>query len=504
MRTERGGRGRIADGADRPTRRRFLRTAGALLSCGVVELAAASPAPQPPPRRSAPRAAAGEAPPLAPPRGRAQLVRVPSRLDNLLRTNVNSHSNLWTVPGPRGRAVQYFAFYDERRRTHIARREFPNGEFGAPVDIHDRVSARELEYDSHNNAAVGVASDGTVFVLANHHVDPLQMARTTRAHDITSFERMARESLGARDGDRVTYPAFFYLGNDLCLSYREQEAGRTFSRFRWLLKRYDAAAGRWSDLAQLNTGNYLRLYVSNIGWSADRSTIHLAACWRDDRAERYSSGTSAQFDLFHLWSRDARRWYQYGSEREVPLPLDWRDPGDSDVPVNIWTSRPGGSADQPANSGTVEVDGAGRPHILHDSRTARRGSDSWLHVGSADGDRFLSRPAIREYGTDDLFRLPDGGMAIIGSERDGVWCTPLDGPSRGRRILLAEGFTNEAYVVCVDKTAMEHGWLSMMLTHVKRGHWQTSERGAWPQDAWVMSIPGAELAAFDSPFRATG
>ena len=123
---------------------------------------------------------------------------------------------------------------------------------------------------------MGIAPDGTIFVTANHHVDPLRMAMTSRPYDMKSFKRLPSGSINGNDDDRVTYPSFTYLGNDLYFSYREQEAGGGTPKFRWLLKKWNVQSKKWDDAAQFNTGTHLRLYLSNFHWDKNKKNIHVS------------------------------------------------------------------------------------------------------------------------------------------------------------------------------------------------------------------------------------
>lgn len=144
------------------------------------------------------------------------LVRIPSKMDNLYRYNVNSESDIVTFRNKSRNTVQQaLTFYNAERHLSIMVRDFPLGHWGRPVDIHRHIGNDELEYDSHNATGLGIASDGTLFVSGNQHVDPLRMAITTRPYDITSFKRSPANAINANDDDRVTYPAFAYLGDEL-------------------------------------------------------------------------------------------------------------------------------------------------------------------------------------------------------------------------------------------------------------------------------------------------
>ncbi len=420
----------------------------------------------------------------------ASLVRIPSMMDNLYRYNVNSESDIVTFRNKsRNTFQQALTFYNADRHLSIMVREFPLGQWGNPVDIHRHIGNDELEYDSHNATGLGVASDGTLLVTANQHVDPLRMAMTTRPYDITSFKRLPADAINANDDDRVTYPAFTYLGDELYFSYREQETGGGQPAFRWLLKKWNTVDKRWDDAAQFNTGKKLRLYVSNIAWNNAGTELHLAATWRDDRPEVLTGSTDQQHDLFHLYSNDGKHWKQY-AVGNVKLPLLWTDPGESTVPELIWNSGKGDPI--PANAGSIAVAANSYPHILNKAR----GRSLFYHFH--DGKQWHSIENVFPSISNDIFPLPDG-MGAISTRGDAIYFHRLSPRIDRKGVLLAKGYVTRHFNASVDKTAIAQGWLSMMLTENKHSG-VNSNKGSYPTDAFVMSIPLALLDSFDTPF----
>ena len=422
--------------------------------------------------------------------GQASMVMIPSRMDNLYRYNVNSESDIVTfLNKSRNTLQQALTFYNTDRHLSIMVRDFPSGQWSDPVDSHRHIGNDELEYDSHNATALGIAADGTFFVSANQHVDPLRMAMTTRPYDITSFTQLPANSINAKDDDRVTYPSFAYLNEELYFSYREQEVGGGQPAFRWLLKKWNTVKRRWDDVAQFNTGIKLRLYVSNIAWNNEGTQLHLAATWRDDRPRVLSGSTDHQHDLFHLYSSDGKQWKQY-SAGEVKLPLVWTDPGESTVPELIWNTGKGDPV--PANAGSIAVDASSFPHILNKAR----GGSLFYHFH--DGKQWLSIEDVFPSMSDDIFPLPDG-MGAVSARGDAIYFHRLSPRIDRKGVLLAKGYVTRHFNASVDKAAIAHGWLSMMLT--KNEHSAVNHnKGRFPTDAFVMNIPLVNLDKFDTPF----
>jgi len=425
------------------------------------------------------------------------LVKLPLRMDNLYKYNVGAVTNMWTANVPGGVPLQFVSFYDERKRVHIASREFPHGEFGRPIDIDGRVHPGDtLEPDSHNHTGVAVAPDGTVFVTANHHVDELNLAKTARPYDLTSFVNVPASELGRGIVERITYPSFFRLGGYLWLSAREQDVGGGTNFFMWHLWRYNHDSGEWDIRTRLNGGQRLRLYLSNVDWSADESEIHFLGVWRE---EQFRTGLSRNTDLFHLTSRDGID-FEHVDGTPVDLPLVWRSDRnrasavDHEVPVTVWDTAAGDP--QPYQPGSVVFDGSGNPHMLiKEMANGRR--DTWHHRWDAGRRTWVSRKPEVATHTDDLVVLPDGRVGMIGHAKDAIWWLDLSTPG-AKRVQLAKGYHTRDFEVNVGKTEMRLGYLSIWLT--ENGHDLPGRlRGARPEDAWVLTIGLDELSGFDRP-----
>jgi len=424
-------------------------------------------------------------------------VKLPLRLDNLYKYNVTAVTNMWTEIVPSGVSMQIVSFYDERKRVHIATREFPHGEFGEPIDIDEHVHPGDtLEFDSHNNTGVAIAPDGTVFVTANHHVDELNLAKTARPYDLTSFVNVPASSLGQGIVERITYPSFFKLDGYLWLSAREQDVGGGTNYFMWHLWRYNHDTGEWDIRTRLNGGQRLRLYISNVDWSADESEIHFLGVWRDDF---FRTGLSQNTDLFHLTSRDGIS-FEHVDGTPVDLPLVRRSDrnrasaADHEVPVTVWDTAAGDP--QPYQPGSVIYDGAGTPHMLiKEIGNGRR--DTWHHRWDAGRRGWVSRKTGLATHTDDLVSLPDGRVGMLGHANDAIYFLDLSTPD-AERVLIAKGFHTRDFDVNVGKTEMRFGYLSIWLT--ENGHSPPrSQGGSRPADAWVLTIGLDQLSEFDRP-----
>ena len=172
------------------------------------------------------------------------------------------------------------------------------------------------------------------------------------------------------------------------------------------------------------------------------------------------------------------------------LPLSWSGPGQSTVPRLIWNTGKGDPI--PGNAGSIAVDKSSYPHILNKARTGQ------LHYHRYDGERWVSIADVFASRTDDLFQLPDG-MGAVSARGDSIYFHRLTPEVDRQGVLLAKGYVTKHYHASVDKNAIEHGWLSMMLT-LNQHHAVGSNRGSYATDAYVMSIPLSALDGFSDPF----
>ena len=234
--------------------------------------------------------------------------KLPSKLDGSFQYNVSGNENLTTFEDVDGDLSQLVTYWGDDRRAKVSIRRFPEGEWSKEVDVSDALGCNTVDGDSHNNITIGIDTLGYIYVAGDHHVDPLYMCKSDAPYTIHSgFSNVNRSLLGTKDTDRVTYPEFFYHGDDLCFSYREQDhtriSGKTAPLFIWYLKKLDVRTGKWSEMAQINTSDWVRMYVSNIAMGP--SGLHLCGLWRD---EKNGGGPDKQQDLFQRDRLDIYRW----------------------------------------------------------------------------------------------------------------------------------------------------------------------------------------------------
>ncbi len=426
----------------------------------------------------------------------ATLQKVPGLLDNLYKYNVNGISDLITYRRPDGQLVQLLTYWADDRRLHITERNFPGGEFLTPVDIHTAVMGGQeaLEYDSHNSAAIGVASNGVMFVTGNHHVSELNMAKSATPYDIGSLTRMAPSAMvSLSEVERVTYPSFFNHGGYLYFSYREQEAGQNAPRFRWMINRYDPGRDEWTTAVQFNTGIKLRLYVSNIAVEPDGDTMHMFGIWRND-AGKGSNHVDNQQELFHLYSNNGTDWFPTGSSRSVTAdkPL-WFNNGERGLSgytgqqlndnEKIWSKD---KDPKPRNAGAITVDNTGFAQGLVKAEDGALYHHAW--TGAEWRSDRLQGWSSHGY---DIVSCPNDTAAIL-SVNEKVYYRSLN-PSKKthtKPVLLADGFTTKHFTLSVDKEAIKYGYISLMLTsnsHYSPGT-HSGQSSTNKQPAWVATV----------------
>jgi len=442
---------------------------------------------------------------LEPALGLANLKQIPATLDNTFKYNANGSSTLVTFTDNNGNLRQLYSFVGHPdRQMYLTIRDFPAGDWETPVNVHAAAMGNTVwEDDNHNNTAVGVAGDGTIFVTGNHHVDRLRMARSNQPFSIRSgFSNVSANEIPGNFAGRVTYPSFAYANSYLYFSYRDQIVGQGNGRFRWVIVRYNHVTGTFDNLSQLNSGSSLRLYISNVASSTDGTTLHWSGVWRDDNGP--GSGTENQLDLFHFYStNNGQSWTQYGLSGNHPLPLIWNERGHNhlggndnprgfDVQQLIWNTP---ASPVPRNAGSIAVDTNGNPHILNDER------DGVLWYHRYTGAQWLSVRSPFESSTDAPFSMGNGKMGALVHRNSDIYFHSLDPNDRSYRdgVLLARGFANSQNNATADVIAVREGWLSTVIMKANN-HPPRTNAPSNPQPAFVLSVPIDELENFDTPF----
>lgn len=425
-----------------------------------------------PPSPSLPDFTGGVSPVVDTLPGQPNLKQAPEQLDNTFKYNANSSANLLTFDHPDGRTVQLFAYYAANRRLHIVERDFPDGDWGTPVDIHSAANgSTSLELDSHNYIALGICPQtGHIFVANNMHVDPLRMTKSAQPYSITSgWNNFAQNQIKGEYYRRITYPAFSTVGlgadERLVLSQRDQLVGSGIPRFKTAMMIFNEDA---TELTQIpfTTGASLRLYTSSVVRDDATGTIHLAGTWRDE-----SLGTSnfKHYDLFHIYSPNGRDWYQYERQEKLQLPLIWDEfgrnwragvdglPRGYPVPHNIWKTTEG--APHTWNAVSLNLDENGFPHIIFQQESGR---DVWhAHF---NGNSWSTRKLNFNVDSAASFVHNDTQALLYVDGNHVRYRSLIQGnPYFNEPLTLASGFTNSDSNATIDFGAYKRGWLSFML-----------------------------------------
>lgn len=259
---------------------------------------------------------------------------------------------------------QYVGYYDAERRLVIAQRELASAQWNV-----QRLPTA-VGWDSHNSIEIAVDQQGYVHVTGNMHVTPLIYFRTTKPHDISTFERVS-EMVG-RNEDRVTYPRFLRLPDGtLVFMYRDGASGRG----RQFINRYDVLAKRWDRLLDqplLDGGEEMSAYPVGPLLGPD-GLWHLCWMWRD------TPDCATNHDVSYARSRNLVHWETIDGVG-LELPLTPRSKGVVVDPVPVGgglintTHRVGFDTQSRVVISYHKYDGQGRSQIYN----ARWENGQWL------------------------------------------------------------------------------------------------------------------------------
>jgi hypothetical protein len=205
--------------------------------------------------------------------------------------------------------MQFVAHYDVDRNMTIAARSLDSEEWDTAT------LPSVVGWDSHNNIAMAVDSEGHLHVSGNMHGDPLVYFRSQIPHDIHSFEDLG-EMVGESEA-RCTYPTFFNgPSGDLVFSYRSGGSGNGNTFFNI----YDVESKGWTRLIDepLTDGEGLR-NAYHIGPTLGPDGFwHLVWVWRD------TPDAATNHDISYARSRDLLTW-ENGRGDAVALPFTLRE-----------------------------------------------------------------------------------------------------------------------------------------------------------------------------------
>ena len=199
---------------------------------------------------------------------------------------------------------QYVAYYDAEHRMIVAARSVEETEWEKVV------LPSKVGWDSHNYLTMAIDEHGELHLAGNMHCVPLIYFRTTKAGDITTFERSA---MTGQDEDRCTYPRFLTDAEGrLLFTYRSGGSGNGHRIYNG----YDAETRRWSrflDTPLFDGEGERNAYPQGPERGPD-GFFHVVWVWRD------TPDCATNHHLSYARSRDLKSWETAAGEA-VTLPL---------------------------------------------------------------------------------------------------------------------------------------------------------------------------------------
>lgn len=215
---------------------------------------------------------------------------------------------------------QYVAYYNAERRTVVAQRDLPDGEFAKKVlssesDKPPRQSKGRTStvqgWDSHNYLTLAVDSEGYIHLAGNMHVSPLTYYRSTEPGDILTMEQV-KKMTGKRE-KRCTYPHFRTAPDGRMLfHYRDGWSGNGIEIYNV----YDAKAKTWSryfEESLISGEGKCNAYQRGPSLGPD-GYYHLLWMWRE------THHAETNHDLSYARSKDLLNWETAGGEK-LDLPI---------------------------------------------------------------------------------------------------------------------------------------------------------------------------------------
>lgn len=313
--------------------------------------------------------------------------------------------------------------------------------------------------DSHNDAVLGISSDGLIHISYDHHNNRLHYRVSQKPYDIHSFGE--EQPMTGQDEDSVTYPQFI-SGPDgsLYFFYRNGASGNG----SLYMNRYDAATKTWQVVFHpLIDGQGAR---SPYWWrpcvGAD-GTIYIAWCWRD------TPNAETNHDLCFACSKDGgRSWLRSdGKPQAVPMTLD-----------NAEVVDPIPQGSNLINQCSSAVDNQGHCHLVqyfNDSGGIPQYFDEWF-----DGHAWHKNQVSHRTGK---FSLSGGGSLAIPISRpevavlqDGTACVITRDAEVGGGIRLYKS------------SAPYDNWQIKDLTHADLGNWEPMYDLARLHDSNILSL----------------
>lgn len=441
--------------------------------------------------------------------------------------NSSHHERLNTFKNSKGEWKQRWAYYAADQNITIVERDFPNGKWEKPVNVHNVVNAggkgdptwrlgtnaqgfHEQEVDNHNNVTTNTTASGRAVVCGNMHAHYIKIA-VSDTDDLngkwTSFDYKdfpGDPKLGYVNHKRCTYPALVNYNGNIILSVRGQTSGggKANAPWYWTFYQFNEKTNKWSHLSTIMTAKGARTYMSNPAITTlpnGKERIAITGIFRNE----VQGGGDAHYDLLHFYSDDGKDWKQFnlnnGGSTNVNGPVSFKikeSGGDnrSDAPVKIWDTVGRGDPKQASYATGFGADNM--PFIYVTSRGTLNGKKRHIFTHGAAGWKVASEQGAfsNQPDTARCFALPSGDTGIVwacGNDIRFMNLNPKAGENYSKGRVLASGLTSGGYTIIIDERAKDQGWLSMQLF----------KSGGTSQPAHTVSIPLSEVETLNTPFK---
>lgn len=429
------------------------------------------------------------------------------------------HERLSICKNSKGKWVQRWAYYSDKQRMTIVERDFPNGKWGTPKDVHNVVSEGGkgdpnwkygyeggypvMSVDNHNNVSMASTSSGRAIVCGNHHAVRVKIAvadtddinGSWTSFDYNDFPKDPNNS--TVNHQRITYPALINYRGNVILSVRGQTSGggKANGRWYWTFYQFIENTNKWEHLSTIALARGARTYLSNpaITFMPDGTErISICGTFRNE----VEGGGDAHYDLIHWYSDDGKNWKHFNlndggsTTAKHPTSFNIRN-NKSDAPVKIWDTT--GRRDEKPASFVAGFGGNNLPYVYVRSRGRMNGGNRHILTHGKDGWETMTQEGAfsKDPDTARCFALPNGDTGIVwacGSDIRFMNLNPKAGANYSQGRVLAKNVVTGNYTIIIDEVAKHHGWLSI----------QAFKTGGRTQPAYTISIPLSEVETYQA------
>jgi len=349
---------------------------------------------------------------------------------------------------------QFTIYYAPDGTVVVGARNLPSGAWDLA-----RQSFKGNVGDAHNDAVLGISSDGLLHISYDHHNNPLHYRVSQKAYDIHSFGDEL--PMTGQDEDSVTYPQFI-SGPDgsLYFFYRNGASGNG----SMYMNRYDAATKTWQPVQHpLIDGQGQR---SPYWWRPSvgtDGTLYIGWCWRD------TPDAETNHDLCFACSKDGGRTWLRSDGKPQALPIT---EGNAEVVDPI----PRGS--NLINQCSSAVDDQGRFHLVeyfNDAGGIPQYFDEWFDGHAWHKSQISHRTS--------KFSLSGAGSLAIPISRPEVAVS-----HSGTACVITRDAEVGGGIRLYESSAPYQQWNPIDLTHENLGNWEPMYDLARLHDSSILSL----------------